>query len=61
LDRVKSGEIIGGANEGNSEALGSESASTTDSVQVAVGLLGHVEVEDYVDLLNIDAATENVG
>lgn len=30
-------------------------------MKVAVGLLGHIEVEDNIDLLNIDTTTENVG
>lgn len=46
--------------EGYREALGSESASTANSVEVGVGFSGHVVVENNVNLLDIDAATEDL-
>jgi hypothetical protein len=42
------------------ETFGSESASTTNSVQVFVALLGHVEVDYDVDLLDVNAAAEKL-
>lgn len=47
--------------EGDCETFGAESASTTHTVQVAVGLGGHVKVEHDVDLLNVDTTSENLG
>ena len=41
--------------------LSSESAGASDSVQVGVGVLGHVVVEDDVDSLDVHATAEQVG
>ena len=41
--------------------LGSESAGASDSVQVGVGVLGHVVVEHDVDSLDVHASAEQVG
>ena len=47
--------------EGDGQTLGSESASSGHSVQVGVGILGHVVVEDDVDSLDVHATTKQVG
>ena len=41
--------------------LGSESASSSDSVEVGVGVLWHVVVEHDVDSLDVHATAEQVG
>jgi len=48
-------------NESNSEALRAETACTAHSVQVAVTVGRHIEVEDNVDFLNVDTTTEELG
>ena len=60
LDRLENDLIIGAANEGDTETLGSETASTTDAVKVRIGLVGHVVVDGDVDTLNINTTTKNV-
>ena len=47
--------------EGDSETLGSKPPGSGNSVEVGVGILGHVVVEDNVDSLNVHATTEEVG
>ena len=39
----------------------SESSRSTDPVQVGLGHLGEVEVDDHVDGLDVDAPGEEVG
>jgi len=48
-------------NEGDSETFGTEATSAANSVQVRVGVAGHVVVEDDVDLLNVDTTSEEIG
>lgn len=52
--------VIIAADEGDGETLGTETASTTDTVQVRVGLARHVVVDGQIDALNIDTTAENV-
>ena len=47
--------------EGNSESLGSEASGTSDTVEVLVRVVGHIVVDDDVDALDIDTASEKVG
>jgi len=61
LDRLDDLFVGGAANEGDAEALGTEATSTTDTVKVRIGLLGHVVVDGDVDALDVDTATEDVG
>jgi hypothetical protein len=60
LDLVEGLEVFLATHEGDGEALGAEAASATHSVEVGVGVLGHVVVEDHVDSLDIDAATKDI-
>ena len=41
--------------------LGTETSGSGDTMQVGVGVLGHVVVEDDVDTLDVHATTEQVG
>jgi len=41
--------------------LGTESSGSCDTMQVGVGVLGHVVVEDDVDTLDVHATAEQVG
>ena len=60
LDFCQNGPVIIRLDKGDREALSAESACAADSVQVLVTLGGHVEVEHDVDLLDVDAAAENL-
>jgi hypothetical protein len=48
------------ADEGNGETLGSETTSTTNTVQVGVGIGGKIVVNGQVDTLNIDTTTKDI-
>ena len=61
LDLLECLAILISAHKSDGQALGAETTGTSDSVQVAVSIERHVEVEHDVDLLNIDATTEELG
>jgi hypothetical protein len=48
------------AHKRDGKALCAKPACTADSVEVAVGIAGHIVVEDDVDLLDIDTTTEDI-
>lgn len=48
------------ADEGDGKTLGTETAGTTNAVQVRIGISRHVVVDGQVDTLNIDTTTEDV-
>ena len=60
MNLVKDSLVFIRAREGDCETLGSESASTSNSVEVRVSAFGHVVVEDNVDLLNVNASPEDL-
>src|ERR1700685_4631750 len=60
LDLLEDVLVLLAANEGNAETLGAEAAGATDAMQVRVRLGRQVVVDRQVDLLNVDAATEDV-
>ena len=55
------GANLGARDEGDGEALGAEAPGAADAVQVLVGLVREVVVDDDVDALDVDAAAEEVG
>lgn len=60
LDRLEDSLVIRAADEGDTETLGTETTSTTDTVEVRVGLVGHVVVDSDVNTLDIDTTTKDV-
>ena len=59
LDLVQSESVlVGDQVDGNAEM--SEAARATDTMQVGLGHLGEVEVDDHVDGLDVDTAREQV-
>lgn len=60
LDFIKHSFIFIRAYEGDCQSLSSKSSCTSNSVKVGVGTLWHVVVEDDVDLLNVNASSENL-
>lgn len=60
LNRLQDSLVLGAADERDTETLGSKTTGTTDTVEVGVGLIGHVVVDSDVDTLNIDTTTEDV-
>lgn len=60
LDLTEHLLVLLALHEGDGEALGAKATSTAHSVQVAVRLGRHVEVEHDVNLLNVDTASENL-
>lgn len=44
----------------NSESEMTKSSGSTDSVEVCLGVLGHVEVDDHVNGKDIDTSGENI-
>lgn len=61
LDSLKDLLVLVGGNEGDGEALGTETASTTDAVQVGVGISREIVVDSEVDALDINTTAEDVG
>ena len=61
LDLIKHSSIFVWAHECNGKTFGSESASTTDSMEVGVCAVWHVIVEHNIDLLDIDASSKDLG
>src|SRR4051812_45179551 len=46
--------------ERDGQALGAEAARAAHAMQILVGAVGHVVVDDHVDALNVDAAPEQI-
>lgn len=52
--------VLVGADEGDGKTLGTETASTTDTVQVGASIAGEIIVDGKVDTLNIDTSAEHI-
>merc|ERR1719310_1329745 len=52
--------VILGADKADCKPLGSESACTSDSVQVTVAIVWHIVVDDDVDTLDVDPTPKEV-
>jgi len=61
LDRLRGLGVLLVGDEGDGETLGTESTRSRNSVQVGVGVFGHIVVEHDVHSLDIHATTEKVG
>lgn len=48
------------AHERDSKTLGTETTSTTDTMQVGAGIAGQIVVDGQVDALNIDTTSEDI-
>lgn len=53
--------ILIAADKRNRQPLGTETTSTTDTVQVGIRIRRHVVVNGKVDTFNIDTTSENIG
>jgi hypothetical protein len=60
LDRLEDSLVFLAADEGDAKTLGTEAASTADTMEVGIRLVGHVVVDGDVDALDIDTTTEDV-
>lgn len=61
LHLVEDVSVLLGRDERNRQALGAETTSTTDPVEIGVGFGRHVVVDDNVDALYVDTAAQQVG
>lgn len=61
LDILEHLLVVVVADEGDRQTLRTETTGTTDTVQVGVGVRGHVVVDGKVDPLDIDTTAEHVG
>jgi len=61
LDIIENLSVGFVGHERDSQAFGAESTRASHPVQVGVGVLGHVVVEDDVDSLDVHASAEQVG
>jgi len=52
--------VLLSADEADSKALGAEATGSANTVEVLIRLARHVEVDDDIDLLNVDAAAKQV-
>lgn len=53
--------VLVGGDEGDGETLGAETAGTTNTMQVRIGVGGQIVVDGKVDALDIDTTTKDVG
>lgn len=53
--------VVFAADKGDRETLCTETAGTTDTVKVGIGIGGQVVVDGKVDTFDIDTTPENVG
>ncbi len=60
LRLVQDLEVLLRGDKAEREALRAESARARHPVQVLIRIVGHVVVDDYVDLLNVDASAKKV-
>jgi len=60
LDLLQDLLVLISGDERDGETLGTETAGTTDAVQVGVRISRQVVVDGKVDALNVDTATEDV-
>ena len=60
FDILKNLLILLAANKRNRQTLGTETTSTTNAVQVRVGLSRQIVVNSKVDTLNVNTTTEDV-
>jgi hypothetical protein len=60
LDGLEHLLVLLAADEGDTETLGTETTSTTDTMKVGVGIARKIVVDGEVDTLNIDTTTEDV-
>lgn len=60
LNGLENRLIVGAADEGDTEALGTEATGTTDTMKIGISLVRHVVVDSDVDALHIDTTAENV-
>jgi hypothetical protein len=61
LDRLENLSVLLVSNKGNSETLGTETTSTTDTVEVGIGSIGDIVVDDNVHTRDIETTGENIG
>lgn len=52
--------VLVSGNEGDGKTLGAETTSTTDTMEVRVGIGGEIVVDGKVDALDIDTTTKDV-
>lgn len=60
LDGLENLLVLLAADKGDTETLGTETTSTTDTVKVRVGITGKIVVDGKVDTLDIDTTTEDI-
>jgi len=61
LDRLQNLLVLVRGDERDSKTLGTETACTTDAVQIRVRIGGEIIVDSKVDTLDIDTTSKNVG
>lgn len=60
LDGLENLLVLLAADKGDTETLGTETTSTTDTMEVRVGITGKIVVDGKVNTLDIDTTTEDV-
>lgn len=61
LDVLQDLLILLAADERDTQTLGTETSSTTDTVEIGVSITGKIVVDGQVDALDIDTTAEDVG
>ena len=60
LDLLQNLLVLVGVDERDSETFGAETAGTTDTVQIRIGVGGQIIVDSEVDPLDINATAEHI-
>jgi len=61
LDLLQNFQVFWLADEGDRQPLRPESSSSSNSVEIGVSVLRHVEVEHHVDLFYINSSSKQIG
>jgi hypothetical protein len=61
LDILQDLFVLRAAHERDGQTLGTETTSTTNSVEVRVGICGHVVVDGQIDAFDINTSAKDVG
>ena len=60
FNRLQNSFILGAADKRDAETLGSEATGTTDTMEIRVGLVGHIVVDSDVNTLDIDTTAKDI-
>ena len=60
LDTRKADEIVG-RNESHGATIAVGTSRTTDAMHIILGIVRHIEIDHHLDIIDIDAARDDIG